>query len=108
MRSIAERLQKDYYKDAPMLSNGYDHMLTSKEFDGLTRRPVRNDKIFSDDGSVAIKDPSRDEHCIVEWTVDVKERNEAIRENYDLIIGEANSEIIGEASDISQRDLPRR
>jgi hypothetical protein len=43
----------------------------------------------------------------VEWTVDPKERLEAIRENYNLLI--SDSVVVEEkVAEITDRDLPRR
>jgi len=107
MASIAERLHRDYFKDVPSYTNGYEYFMASKEFDGLSKRPSKNDKIFNDDGSLAIKDPSKDDQCLVEWTVDPKERLEAIRENYNLLI--SDSVVVEEkVAEITDRDLPRR
>lgn len=107
MASIAERLHRDYFKDVPSYTNGYDYFMASKEFDGLSKRPSKNDKIFNDDGSLAIKDPSKDDQCLVEWTVDPKERLEAIRENYNLLL--SDSVVVEEkVAEITDRDLPRR
>ena len=107
MASIAERLHRDYFKDVPSYTNGYEYFMASKEFDGLSKRPSKNDKIFNDDGSLAIKDPSKDDQCLVEWTVDPKERLEAIRENYNLLL--SDSVVVEEkVAEITDRDLPRR
>lgn len=99
MESWTKRQNKEVYKDEEQsFNNAYEFMLNTKEFDGLTRERYLND-------GLDIYDPSRSESCLVRWSVDEGERNDAIRENYDVLMENvAKPEV--EEGDITDDDLP--
>ena len=68
-----ERLGKTAFTDREYHS-GFDHLLESKELDGLTTSPME------DSSGANIQDPNDTEGLLVEWSVSDQERNEAITE----------------------------
>ena len=95
----ARSMNKELYRDSHELSSGYEFLLNSKELDGLTKRPNRNE-------GTDIKDPSGTAHCLVDWTCDPTERAQVIKETYDVLMEEF-TEILTIDSDITKLDLPR-
>ena len=99
MESWTKRQNKEVYKDEEQsFNNAYEYMLNTKEFDGLTREKYLND-------GLDIHDPSRSESCLVRWSVEEGERNDAIRENYDVLM-ENVAKPEAEEGDITDDDLP--
>jgi hypothetical protein len=99
MESWTKRQNKEVFKDEEQsFNNAYEYMLNTKEFDGLTREKYMND-------GLDIHDPSRSESCLVRWSVDEGERNDAIKENYDVLM-ENVSKPEAEEGDITDDDLP--
>lgn len=99
----AERLGKDDDKFREYHS-GFDHILELKELDGLSR--TIPDAAKTNGVPNHTYNPNKDPELLVEWSVDSKDRDEAISETYDIItVGNtANDE--KSDSEIDESDLP--
>jgi hypothetical protein len=100
----AGRLKKDVYKDdEPSYDNGFDSIVNSKELDGLTAESLENNGlVFSDGRLVDIQSPS---NCIIEYSSDISERFDVIKENYDLLV-ESPTDNSFDDDEITKFDLP--
>lgn len=95
VESWAKRLGRDYWIDDNRLSNGFEHLLETKELDGLSSsKPISN----------GIHNPNNDAGLLVEWSVEQKYRDEAISETYVALVDEPEHEI--ESGEITENDLP--
>jgi hypothetical protein len=94
----SERLGKDTSPNNK-ITNSYDHMLETKELDGLTKdRPPEGLN-----GSQ--HDPNDGDGILVEWSTDKEERNSAINEVRTVLTGESMNDTTGSA-DITEDDIP--
>jgi hypothetical protein len=85
-------------------SSGFDHILESKELDGLSRK----EQVSHESGTIleSITDPNLDgDNILVRWSVDKKLRDETIKETYDLLVGE-ELDVGDDIEEIQEEDLP--
>ena len=96
-------------------TSGYDHILNSKELDGLSGT-VPKETISEDKNSDSIVDdiynPNNDEGLLVKWSVDEVVRNEAIEEIYNVLTSSIPPELtdteeitVDDMSSVSVSDL---
>lgn len=98
VKKWASRLGKSFTKEDTPIYNGFDHLIESKELDGLSStKPTDTNGVY---------DPNKDEGLLVEWSVDKSDRDSVIAEVYNVLTG--NSFTAGEADNglITEDDLP--
>jgi hypothetical protein len=86
-------------------NSGLDYMLSSNELDGLSHAepPQKSGGTIVE----SIHDPNGDSGIIVEWSVDLKTRNEAILESYAALIDDQESETVSsDEASVTPNDLP--
>ena len=86
-------------------SSGFQHVLESKELDGLTTDSSPHSE---SDGQVSsIRDPNEDNGLLVEWSVDCGERNSAIQEVYNVLMAEEGRQTVEDEEEmITEEDIP--
>lgn len=104
VESWAEKLGKNY-KTPIKHNSGFDHLLSTKELDGLSSDKP---KTYSDKKSLldSIHDPNNDLGLLVEWSVAPDVRNEVIEEVYNVLLDKDQLPIVTEDVDITKDDLP--
>lgn len=103
-RKWANRLGKDLANDDNVASNNFNHLIETKELDGLT---ISRGEINSESGGAKFFDPNHDTGLLVEWSVPKDLRDEAIKEVYEVLtIGEASEGGLSESDEITDDDLP--
>lgn len=85
-------------------NSGFDHILASKELDGLSQDAVPKPDGKSKEILEEIYDPNKDTSLLVEWSVEESIRNETIKEVYDVLTGGEVMET--DESEITADDLP--
>lgn len=101
VRKWADRLGKDEPMEHNPIS-GFNHLLEMKELDGLSS----SNENLTNGKPGKYHDPNSDEGLLVEWSVSPDDRDEAIKEVYDVLTAGTQSENIGESDEITERDLP--
>jgi hypothetical protein len=92
--------------DEIVINSGFDHLLAQKELDGLSSSS--NEVETGSDGTILEDlDQKMDKGLIVEWSVPKDERDEAIREVYQVLVSGSDARDVDE-SDITLDDLPTR
>lgn len=89
-------LEKEYL-------SGYDHILSSKELDGLSLDAPESS--LSGDIIESIHDPNHDPNLLVGWSVDKTMRDEAIMEVYEVLTSEDNEQTML-SEEVEDGDLP--
>lgn len=107
LESWADKIGKS--KNDTVFNSGFDHMLSTKELDGLSAsKPTSNHDMNGKKGLIeGIYDPNNDSGLLVEWSVPARDRDDAIKEVYDVLVaGEKGSvnEDVDEA--ITSEDIP--
>jgi len=98
LQKWAARLGKSLFVEEREFRSGFQHILESKELDGLSRTvPQKTDDM--------IYDPQNDEGLLVEWSVKKDIRDEVIKEVYDVITAGADNQTIIEDGDVTDDDL---
>lgn len=91
------------------MNSGFDHLLTTKELDGLSQsKPTSNHDMNGKKGLIeGIYDPNNDDGLLVEWSVDSKDRDEVIKEVYDVLMAGERA-VVTESSEeeITSADMP--
>ena len=108
VESWANKIGKSTADKTAEFNSGFDHLISSKELDGLSAsKPTSNHEMNGKMGLIeGIYDPNGDDKLLVEWSVDPKLRDEAIREVYDVItVGEKMAEA-SPHDEIVADDLP--
>jgi hypothetical protein len=95
----ADRLGKDTFTESREFRSTFQGYINSKELDGLS-----GTKVTKSDESV-IHDPNRDPALLVEWSVDPTERDDAIREVYNVLT-EGSEDVDVEGDEVTESDLP--
>lgn len=100
LQKWAERLGKPSSAEDHQFRSGFQHILETKELDGLSKSQPR----FEDDSG--IHDPAHDPGLLVEWSVDKNIRDEVIREVYDVITAGESRFPVSRDDEITENDLP--
>lgn len=99
VKKWASRLGKSLFKEDDPIYNGFDHLIESKELDGLSStKPSKT--------SNGIYDPNGDAGLLVEWSINKADRDSAINEVYNVL---TDKKSINEEADnglITEEDLP--
>lgn len=84
--------------------SGVDHMIASKELDGLSGDVPQT----RETGNIieSIHDPNNDNNLIVGWSTDKKIRDEAIMEVYEVLVSDSQDNSQSITEEISSTDLP--
>jgi hypothetical protein len=101
LKKWASRLGKSFSRDDNPIYNGFDHMIESKELDGLSRsRPKNTDGIY---------DPNNDSGLLVEWSVNKSDRDAVISEVYKVLthgtVSDGDFSVNGDDGLITEDDL---
>lgn len=105
----AKRLGKTVEREERDYNSGFDHMISMKELDGLSGTvPLPKAEKEVKDPIEAIHDPNKDREVLVEWSVDPEQRNEAIREVYDVLLAGEQAHLRESVmnDDITEADIP--
>jgi len=106
VRRWAERLGKDDLIERSNISSKFDYLLESKELDGLTKKHVDIKFSNNGDGEVHVEPFDVDKSdLIIDWSVSNDERESAIMETRNILLGEVD-EVIEESEEITESDLP--
>jgi hypothetical protein len=107
----ADKLGKD--SNEMLIVSGYNHLLMSKELDGLSVGSKNSNNIISEnyqiDGveNLVISNPNSDDGLLVEWSVPKDIRDETIKEVYEVITMQSSDQP-DDSDSISESDLPDR
>lgn len=96
----ADKLGKPLVQESIEPLSGYDHMLNSKELDGLSKTNVQIRESAGDQ----IHDPNNDEGLLVEWSVDKESRDEVIGEVRSILV--QTNAVTDDDGTITNDDLP--
>lgn len=106
LQKWAERLGKPLFAEHREFQSGFQHILESKELDGLSKTPPPSVHEMNGDGGAVIHDPKQDPGLLVEWSVDKDTRDEVIKEVYDVITTGEHLTTTGDSDEITESDLP--
>lgn len=90
-------------------NSGFDHLISTKELDGLSKSsPTSNHEMNGKKGMIeGIYDPNGDADLLVEWSVPAKDRDDAIKEVYDVLVAGERSEPATDTEEtITADDMP--
>lgn len=90
-------------------NSGFDHLISTKELDGLSKsNPTSNHEMNGKKGMIeGIYDPNGDADLLVEWSVPAKDRDDAIKEVYDVLVAGERSEPATDIEEtITADDMP--
>jgi hypothetical protein len=107
LESWAEGLGKT--ETSKSFNSGFDHMISTKELDGLSSsKPTSNHDMNGKKGMIeGIYDPNSDAGLLVEWSVSAKDRDDAIKEVYDVLVAEERYTTTANADEgITADDIP--
>lgn len=94
----AQRLGKDTMSDSHTPISGFNHLLEMKELDGLSStEPSAIDSTYHN--------PNHDDGLLVEWSVQEKDRDEAIAECLNVLVGDLLTHET-DIEEITESDLP--
>lgn len=99
----AKRLGKNTISEDMETYNGFDHMIDTKELDGLTK----NEESGKDQDPKSPRNPNEDSELLVEWSVDEDDRASAISETYAVIM-EGVEPVVSEEEEgeVTHEDIP--
>lgn len=104
VRKWAGRLGKDSSPKEREFLSGFDHLIESKELDGLSADPVSPHE--NNGTGDYIHNPNRDKNLLVEWSVDDDLRDEAITEVRNVITISEGGNSESDDDEITEGDLP--
>lgn len=107
VKKWASRLGKPFSRGENPIYNGFDHLIESKELDGLSKNKPNSSVSNGRSITESIHDPNSDDELLVEWSVNKSDRDAVISEVYNVLMGktDGNSEV-SEDSLITEEDLP--
>jgi hypothetical protein len=112
IRSVKNRIYRHRrFARERKIASLFDNMVESNELDGLSASVPDKSETLSESKNTpileTIHDPNNDEELLAEWSVDSGERDQAIQESRDAIVGNKAEETYYEDEDIiTEEDLP--
>lgn len=113
MERWADKLGRPTDRAIVEYNSGYDYILSSKELDGLSssNNDVNTSHIHETNGKAPksiideIHDPNNDSGSLVSWSVDKHDREEVIKEVYDVLVCDAVKVGVEPSNAITEEDL---